>query len=338
VAVHGTRGPGFLPARPGDAIEQTAPGIGECMVSVVICTYNRSDSLRVTLGSLARMYVPLDLAWELLVVDNNSSDDTRAVVEEFARSSGLDVRYVFEGKQGKSNALNTGVREARGEKLAFTDDDVIVDAQWLASIAGALDQVGAMGVGGKCVPVWEGLARPPWIQTQGPYQIFLKFDFGDEPLRIRVPPWGMNMAFHKSAFQKYGLFRTDLGPVGSKYMLGEDTEFANRLIKAGEKIVYTPGGVVGYPVDPGRLTKSWLLPNYFRRGRAAVHAEGRPEEAVCYFGVPRYELGGLFRNLVKWISSVESPKRFYFKLKVWRCAGAIYEAFSLARQQGETRR
>lgn len=307
------------------------------MISVVVCTYNRSQSLGATVASLRRMRVPPDLAWELIVVDNNSTDDTRTVIQEFARTSGLQVRYIFEGRQGKSHALNAGLREARGEVIAFTDDDVLVDADWLTGLLAVFKCTGAMGVGGKSLPDWTGVTKPSWVVTEGPYStswgLLIGLDLGDEPVQLRAAPWGLNMAFRRSAFDKYGTFRTDLGAAGSKLMLGEDTEFGNRLIKAGEKVMYAPKAIVRHPMDPRRLTKPYMLSYFFAGGRTLARTEGWPPNTVCYFGVPRYtfrDLAGLF---IRWMTSVDTKRRFYFRLRVYECSGVIYEAYKLAHER-----
>src|SRR5271156_2755228 len=93
-------------------------------LSDILCTYNRAESLAKALASIAQSTVPDSIQWEVLVVDNNSRDATRSVVEEFWWRDPSRFRYLFEPKQGKSNALNAGIQQARGEILAFTDDDV----------------------------------------------------------------------------------------------------------------------------------------------------------------------------------------------------------------------
>jgi glycosyltransferase involved in cell wall biosynthesis len=306
-------------------------------ITVTVCTHNRARSLQRTLASLAQMNVPPDVTWELIVVDNNSSDDTRSVVEEFARTSGLNVRYVFEAKQGLSHARNTGVREARGKVVAFTDDDVVVDSNWITGLGAALLGLNAMAVGGRCLADWDGVVKPSWVQTDGPFRLreefFLEFNLGDQLKLTRIPPWGLNMAFRKKAFEKYGLFRADLGVVGSKRMLGEDTEFGRRLVQAGEKIAYAPNAIVRHPIDPRRLTKPYVLSYYFSSGQSSQRERAWSKETICYFGVPRYIYRSLVVDFLKWMSAVESSKRLYFKLSVYRCLGAIYEAFRPARDR-----
>src|SRR5437868_1294010 len=109
------------------------------VISVVLCTYNRSAGLRRTLESI-HAAAPPGLACELIIVDNNSTDDTRAVAADFLTASGINGRYVFEKRQGLSHARNAGIRAATGEVLAFTDDDVTVHPKWLASLGEAFLQ------------------------------------------------------------------------------------------------------------------------------------------------------------------------------------------------------
>src|SRR5262245_57896976 len=109
------------------------------MISVIIPSYNRSASLRRTLRSMEAVEAPSQLQWELIIADNNSTDDTRACVKEFEDAGSLPIRYVFEKNQGANFARNAGVKAARGETLLFTDDDVTFDPYWLAGIADAVN-------------------------------------------------------------------------------------------------------------------------------------------------------------------------------------------------------
>ena len=122
--------------------------------SVIIATYKRAADLRETLQSLAGLRP--DGPWEVIVVDNNSPDDTRQVVEEAARTFPVELRYLFETKQGRSPALNAGIQAARGEIIVTTDDDVRVPADWLNRAAEGLDRLGCDYVGGRVLPIWGG--------------------------------------------------------------------------------------------------------------------------------------------------------------------------------------
>jgi glycosyltransferase involved in cell wall biosynthesis len=300
------------------------------MISVIVCTYNRAASLAKALQSLRQMAVPPDLKWEIIVVDNNSTDDTRAVVTEFARTSRLNARYAFEPKQGLCHARNTGVTNASGEIIAFTDDDVQVSPEWLRELVCTFREFDCIGVGGKSIPAWDGLAKPGWLVTTGPYSLsrgpILDFDLGDETKELRTAPWGLNMAFRRSAFERHGMFRTDLDVSGSDRLLGGDTEFGSRLMRAGEKVVYSSKAVVFHPVVQQRITKNYFLKYYFCVGRTNIRQEQWPSEAVLYFGVPRYMFRELLESCAKWFFSFSSGKKFYYKAQAYLSLGQIAES------------
>jgi glucosyl-dolichyl phosphate glucuronosyltransferase len=296
--------------------------------SIIVCTFNRCDSLAQVLESLLRMAVPAEMAWEILIVDNNSRDATKSVAESFVAHHPKRIRYVFEGKQGKSFALNTAIQEARGEILAFTDDDVTCDPHWLAELVAAMEKFSSCGVGGKIIPVWS-VPKPSWFEDTGPHRIspaIVNFDFGDQPAQLNVAPFGANVAFRRTVFQKYGGFRTDLGLTAETRIGAEDTEFCRRLMKAGEVLYYVPEAIIYHPVEKSRTVKSYFEGWYLSRGKAFVREESIPEDAMRYLGVPRYLLGNLFRSAVKWFSSLSPKRRFYYKLEVYETIGRIQEA------------
>lgn len=170
--------------------------------SVLIATYNRASDLRETLRSLAGLSHAG--SWEVIVVDNNSRDDTRAVVAEAAKTFPVELRYIFEGEQGRCAALNAGIRASRGEIIATTDDDVRVEPDWLDRAAEALDRLGCDYVGGKVLPIWDG-PRPTWLPDQRGYHwsVIALLDYGPEPMEFGTwPPLGVNMAFRRDAFTR----------------------------------------------------------------------------------------------------------------------------------------
>ena len=297
-------------------------------VSVLVCTYNRADALVASLRSLAQLSVPPDLTWEVLVVDNNSKDQTRAVAESFSAEFPGRFRYIFEARQGKSYALNTGIKGATGDILAFTDDDATVDPRWLQELTSAIERFDCVGAGGKIVPVWT-FPRPDWLVLDGPHKLMdavVSLDLGSEPRPVRTAVYGVNMAFRREAFQKYGDFRKDLGPTVGNEVRGEDSEFCRRLLKAGETLVYVPGAIVYHPVEKKRMEKRYFQVWYLGRGRASVREGGIPPEAVRYFGVPRYLIASFCRNLLKWFFCPGARRRFYHKLSAYETWGQILEA------------
>lgn len=300
--------------------------------SIIICTYNRAACLEAALNGFLRLEVPPEIEWEVLVIDNNSTDTTRIVCEAFERKYPGQFRYIFEGRQGKSFALNSGIEQAEGEILAFTDDDATVDPHWLAELVSTLGRYGCAGVGGKIVPVWD-FPKPHWLEMEGPYRlmdVIVRFDLGEEPCPITTGAYGVNMAFKKEVFRKHGKFRADLGPTAGTEVRGEDTEYCRRLLRAGESLTYAPTAVVYHPVDKGRADKSYFQNWYYGRGIASMREGGCPESAVTYFGVPRYLFRILFENTCAWVFCLRPKRRFYHKLQVYETLGQIAEARRVA--------
>ena len=269
-------------------------------LSVIVCTYNRSASLGRTLSSFLQS-TPDGLSWELLVIDNDSTDETKQVVESFITASKLDVRYIFEGKRGLSEARNRGLREARGEIIIFTDDDVIVSPTYLPHVKKAFDELDAMCVGGK-VLLEDNLTKPTWWDERCDGAVG-KFDRGDSVIVAgrtdhALMGIGANMSFRRSAFEKYGLFRTDLGRNGADLTMGEDAEMFQRLKKSGERVIYCPGALVYHCPAPQRFSKPYLRRVYYRLGEWGFMRDlDLPERTPRIFGVPRWKYRLLLQNL-----------------------------------------
>lgn len=303
-------------------------------LSVIICTWNRAATLAVALDSIERSELPTGIGWEILVVDNNSSDDTRRVVEAREARQPERYRYFFEPRQGKSFALNTAVEHARGDILVFTDDDVTVEHGWLGEILRIHDTTPCIGIGGKIVDAWSS-PKPNWLSLDGPYglmTVIVKFDHGDEICELKTPPFGANMSLRKEIFSKYGLFRTDLGPTSGSEIRGEDVEFCRRLILAGEKLLYAPKAVVFHPVIASRVTKRYFQDWYYAYGKSMARIEGVPESAVRYFGVPRYLLLACAKSCLLWATAWSEKRRLFYKLQLWSNWGRLVEAWRQTQQ------
>jgi glycosyltransferase involved in cell wall biosynthesis len=296
-------------------------------ITVILCTYNRCQDLAKALESVAASELPLSTKWEILVVDNNSSDQTRALVEEFSHRNPGRFRYVLEPQPGKSHALNTGIREAQGEILAFMDDDVTVESAWLKNLTASLQEGKWVGAGGPVVLQWPA-AIPRWLSKEGtPRHGFPGFDLGPEPKEMPCPPVGTNMAYRKSVFERFRGFNTDLGvsPVRPTPPVREDTELGWRLIFAGKRLRYEPSAVVNHLLPKAKMKKSYLLGRAFDKGRA---------DSRGFYNL-RLRLRLVF-SLAAWVSrwmvAVKAPVRFYNKLVVWERAGTIREIYHDWRQ------
>jgi glycosyltransferase involved in cell wall biosynthesis len=309
-------------------------------ITVILCTYNRCRELANALNSVAASTLPEGVEWEVLVVDNNSSDQTREVVEDFCRRHSRRIRYLFEPQQGKSYALNSGIREATGEVLAFLDDDVTVDPRWLQNLTVPLRNGEWSGSGGRTIRA-QTFTPPNWLALDGRYSmmgvLYASFDLGDKPRELDRAPYGANMAYRKKMFEKYGGFRTDLGPSSNKEIPrpNEDTEFGRRLMAAGERLRYEPSALVYHPVPKNRIQKDYFLAWWFDYGRARVREWGRGPDV---WGVPRPYLNiiatgvrTMVTSMRRWMLALNSQRRFYWKCWVWVAAGEIREFYRFAR-------
>jgi glycosyltransferase involved in cell wall biosynthesis len=305
-------------------------------ITVILCTYNRSASLGRALESVAASELPNSVEWEVLVVDNNSSDGTREVVEEFCRRHPGRFRYLFESRQGLSQARNAGIREARGDILAFIDDDVTVDRHWLQNLTRSLETGEWAGAGGRIL-LEPGFSPPSWLALDGPYGmggVLGLFDRGEKSRELDWAPFGSNMAFRRSMFEKYGEFRTDLGRCGDRLMSGEDMEFGRRLVYAKEHLRYEPSAVVYHPVTEYRLRKVYFLTWYFNFGRSQVRENGHGPNIWGiprpYFSIVRKGTTSMAIFALRWLLALKPQQRFFYKVMVWWQAGQIVEMYRLA--------
>ena len=306
-------------------------------LTVIICTYNRASSIGRALESVLASVLPPGVEWEVLVVDNNSKDDTRAAVNQFCLRYPGRVRYLFESQQGLSNARNAGIREARGEIIAFTDDDVTVEPTWLQNLTACLHDGTWAGAGGGIRPP-EDFTPPDWLSLGGGIMdssgVLALFDVGTVPGELNKAPFGANMAFRKCIFEKYGTFRPDLGRCGDSLLSNEDTEFGGRLMAAGERLRYEPSAVVYHPVPKERLSKKYFLSWWFAHGRAKFRQTGKRPSVR---GIPRHYISIFSRSLRWMLSSSPDPKRrFFWKTRTWEAAGELFEIYR-GRQQNKSR-
>lgn len=310
-------------------------------ITVILCTYNRCASLALALESVAASDLPTAVEWEVLVVDNNSTDATRTVVETFCQKYPGRFRYLFEPRQGLSQARNAGIREAGGEILAFMDDDVTVEPTWLQNLTANLRDSEWSGAGGRILPE-QPFSPPPWLSIRGPYGlggVLALFDRGDNPGELDWVPFGTNMAFRSAMFEKYGGFRTDLGRCGDQLLSGEDTEFGRRLVQAKERLRYEPSAVVYHPVPDKRLRKEYFLTWYFEFGRSLIREGGRGPDIWGiprpYFSIAKKAATSMAVFAFRWMLAVKPQQRFFNKVMVWWQAGQIKEYYDLARPAQE---
>ena len=271
-------------------------------ISLIICTFNRSESLRVTLQTACCIDIPLGLSWEVIIVDNNSSDATRTVCDSFLNK--LPLRYVCEKRQGKSYALNAGVRVAHGDLLLFTDDDVKIHSGWISGLWNAYQRHPIRCFfGGRVLPIWEG-QPPKWVREQyAELPLFPHLDWGAEERLVDIFKGklfiGPNCAFPAAVFREGLAYPMNVGLLESDikrgYRVGgEDTEFVRIVSKAGWSGVYVPDAVVMHRHPVSRYSEQALRQWYIGSGMMLVRLS---ETRLCtglLLGAPRY----LWKKLV----------------------------------------
>ena len=228
-----------------------------CVASFGFHSAHEGASFTVTeaLAFITTQDYPVD-RYEILIVDNNSKDNTQEVVESFARAP-CPPRYLFEGRQGSSHARNRALVEARGEIVVFTDDDVLGGSTWLRQLVEVFampgnEKVGV--VGGETYPVFpDGL--PAW--AEGHYRPFgYRTDVG--PLAFGQLPSTANVAIRKKVLDEVGGFRTDLGRLPNRLTAGEDHDLMRRIRSAGHGFWFHPGASLQHVVPGGRLTLKYI--------------------------------------------------------------------------------
>lgn len=270
-------------------------------VSVIICTYNRSVSLGITLNSLVSMILPENVDLEIIVVDNNSGDGTPEMVSRFIEHGFCTVRYVFEALQGLSHARNAGFAAAQGDIIVFTDDDVVVDQYWLASIIETFRQFDADCVGGKIMPIWPS-ERPLWLTKEIEGNIAI-LDYGDAAMVMdgeKILLYGANVSFSRRILEKVGCFDTSLGRKGDKLYSHEDKELYTRVIHAGGKVIYQPNAVVHHMIGTHRTRKSYFRKWHFDDGEFNGLCLGVYRQRSL-LGIPLYALREFLSFCLKFI-------------------------------------
>ena len=282
-------------------------------ISVVVCTYNRAALLREALRSLFAQKAE-DLSYEIIVIDNNSSDDTPATVESLESESPVPLRYFRESRQGNAYARNAGVEQSEASIIAFLDDDCTADENWLTTIKCAFDRDPELDfVGGRVLPVWER-DPPSWLNTSHWAPLAL-LDYGTETLNIDgQTPRGLltaNIAVRKEVFEELGGFLPSLQRVKGSIGSMEDHEFLQRICRSGKRGLYLPESITWAGVDPERMTKAYHRRWHTGHGHFyAVLSDPEWERSKFQIGgVPSHLYKETARHAVTWCSKLLSGKR-----------------------------
>lgn len=298
---------------------------------MVVSSYNRADVLRNTLHSLTHQAGP-DLSYEVIIADNNSTDATRQVVESFiAEGGGVDVRYVFEPKQGVSYGRNAGILAAKGSIIAFTDDDVAVASNWVATIVRLLEKhPDAACVGGKVFPQWDRPA-PRWLTREhwGPLALL---DYGDTAFYVnasrRLCLITANVAFRREVFDNVGFFSPHVQTF-KRVAATEDHELLLRLWRKGGQGLYAPELTAATAVVPERLTKTYHRTWHHRHGGfMALMRDDDFEKSRFghFFGVPGHVYRQAFVEVGRYLFALvrRGPDAaFVHETRLWSLLGFL---------------
>ncbi|MCG2711499.1 MAG: glycosyltransferase [Candidatus Omnitrophica bacterium] len=299
-------------------------------ISVVICTFNRCAELDGALKSLLKLECDSSFDYEIIVVDNNSKDDTKKMVESYMAQFHGRLKYVLEAKQGLSNARNRGIRESRGNIIAYVDDDCIIEAEWLIYLDKTFKKYDADLVGGKILPLW--LKKPSkWIFRKYIMGKLSLLDYGDNEFHVtkkEEEPYGANMAFKKSSLIESGLFKGELGRTGNNLFAGEETELFLQFLNNGKRIYYQPKAVVHHKVLPMRMKKSYFRNRCFDGGRTKVLMEKSAVNYATFFKIPKFLFKDLITSAGRYLWALirfNGEMIFFQELDICYVLGRMYE-------------
>ena len=278
-------------------------------LSVIICTYNRRENLIAVFEKLANQIGTEGIEWEVVLVDNNSSDGTREEVERLAAKLPITIRYAFEGQQGLNYARNRGIEESVGDCFVYIDDDILVSEGWLVAMYRALKDNDADAAGGR-IHLPADIILPAWIKPD--MYGFLGFqDYGEEPFQmdgVKQYPFGGNMGFTRRVVERIGRFNPDLGRKGEgrkrkELFKGAETDFLHRLSASGGEIRYAPGAVVYHMIKPFQIEKRYFRTLHFNRGYQEAFYDGN-EYRRRLFGVPLFLFSQALRNTLQYLGAL----------------------------------
>ncbi len=288
-------------------------------ISVIICTYNRAESLKTVLESLLKQKRDQDFEFEIIVIDNRSTDSTKTVIESFSNTFKGQLKYLFQSQKGKSLSLNMAIREAKGDILVFTDDDVIIDEQWISHIYECFKKYDCDAVGGRVLPIYPD-KTPLWVKNNavklsGSVVIY---DYGDQTFQLdqqHYPFIGANFAFKNKIFTDCGLFNPNLGPGTTNG--GEDTDFIKRIITKGKSLYYCGEALVWHPLDLKRLKLNHVASWNIALGRYAAYEEIKHQknQFISYWGIPRWLLRGIMIDTLRLCAAIFNQVAWY---DAWR--------------------
>ena len=314
------------------------------MLTVLLATRNGAKTLPSVLDSFSRLDVP-ESGWKLIVVDNGSTDNTRDILKSFGKK--LPLTFLYETAPGKNAALNTGLAQVEGDLVILTDDDVYPRRDWLLKMRAAVDAHPEIDVfGGTILPRWE--SPPPawiaWTELSPTFAVTAPELAEGQVSASNI--YGPNMAVRADIFLRDVRFDAAIGPRGTSYAMGSETELVRRLLSQGRKAWHVKDAVVEHFIRSTQLSPSWVMGRAVRFGRGQYRLEYGPTQGEAtshWFGAPRY----LYKAFISQALSIASAALRMNRQALFRARwqwnflkGQFIEAriFSRDKLSGEARR
>ena len=298
-------------------------------ITVAICTWNRAALLHETLQRMRCLIIPEGVSWEVIVVNNNCTDNTDEVIERHVDSV-LPIRRLFVSEQGQCHCRNAAIEAATGDWILWTDDDVLVAPDWLSEYVTAIKANPKDSFMGGSIAPWFETPPPAWLKKhfarlEGAFAVTpvapetrtLDVTGKDEAI------FGANMAFRTEVMREFP-FNTELGLVGEQPMRGDETDMVLRLVAAGHEGLWVGSAKVQHYIPTKRMTTKYLWEFFYGCGQAQSRM-AEPTQVATWFGQPRWAIRG-------WLSSMLAAKFLYpLKNRLWlqhfsraaTCAGVL---------------
>jgi len=278
-------------------------------LSIILCTFNRAYNLKECIEHVAMQQDMGGVGWELLIVNNNSTDCTEEIVRELIGKHTINISYVLESEQGLSYARNRGIVSTNSRYIIFIDDDILVEPKWLSAMYSTFKEYDSDAVGGR---IWlkSRSKLPKWItQEMKGYLGYL--DFGDAPLRIDghvKKMFGGNMGFNRRIFEQVGLFDVRRGRRGEgrkwkELFKGEEPDLFHRIANVCGRIDYSPRAIVYHKILPHQLEKQYFRLLEFSNGYQIVKLSDD-----CYprmlWGIPLFLFSKVCWELLEYLNQI----------------------------------
>jgi glucosyl-dolichyl phosphate glucuronosyltransferase len=296
-------------------------------LDVIIATYNRANLLKDCLDSILLAAHPAGLRINIVVVDNKSTDNTRAIVQRYLENPDVRIQYIFADRPGKAAALNDALTQTTAELVGLIDDDEQLESSWFEVVDREFSSDTDIDfIGGQYHPNWETPA-PDWVSKdfRGAIGIVLN------PVRMMFTPefpgilMGGNAVIRRSVLNKVLPYPEHLGKIGKKIRSGEDEVIYHRLLGIGARGVNVPELIIYHWIPKARLTKKYYRKWVIGRGIAGgsqIRDRGFKEAGLL--GIPRYQFGLAAKACGTLLISRSPVERFAAQLTVLDCMATLY--------------